>query len=319
MRIFDVPIYIENNIKRGFKNPYTWVSDAGLYVRWQHAIRPELKRKDVKELLIKKCKKTVPGYNHDIQYKTINQILDKNWNKEFFPTKIKMITISESVVHWFNAQKLKKNELKFLFALYILYIVKKTYKNEESCKYIFDNGEDKEFLRNNSSLPKNISTFKMFCRMNELGYINMFCECATLLFVDIPELKVVTTVRDDRPSEYIFYFECGDFSAQNQKYIFVTEDLYDFGNKFLNLNYNIYTCCNCGKIIEKKVHNQKYCKECAKALRKTSEKIQKQCSKCGKFFIATKNSKRTICEECYNKKRKEKINENAKKYYKNNK
>lgn len=309
LRIFDTPKYIEDNIKYGFRDPNTWRSDAALFVRWKHSIEPELKKREVKEILIKKCKKSVPMYVHDLQYNTINRIMDKNWNQEFIPIKIKSIELTQDVIDWFINQNLKKNELKFLFALYIGYVLNRCSKHENKIQYIYDNGTDKMFLRNNTSMPKNYSTFSMFNRMEELGYLKMYRECATLLFINNPKLEVFTSIKDDKPKEYTYKFYCGSSNAEDMKYIFTTEDLYNFGDKFWQITQGFITCKRCGKIIEKTCSNKKYCEDCAKIENhplKQSRIIS--CSECGKNFEIAGNVKNHsgLCRECYKQKRREK-------------
>lgn len=315
LRIFDTPKYIEDNIKYGFRDPNTWRSDAALFVRWKHALEPDLKKREVKEILIKKCKKSVPMYVHDLQYNTINRIMDKNWNEEFVPIKVKSIQMTQGVIDWFINQNLKKNELKFLFALYMGYILNRCSKHESKIKYIYDNGTDKMFLRNNTSMPKNYSTFSMFNRMEELGYLQMYRECSTLLFIDNPELSIYTEIKDDKPKEYTYKFYCGSSNSKDMKYTFTTEDLYDFGDKFWKITQGFITCKRCGKVIEK-VTNRKYCEECAKIENEHFVPKDKQikkviCCNCGnEFETSSKNNKKEYrCPDCYKRYRRNKKTE----------
>lgn len=90
--------------------------------------------------------------------------------------------------------------------------------------------------------------------------------------------------------------------------------------KYFNQDRYIF-CDKCSCIELKKTNSQKYCKDCAKEVHLNdmlkSNCIHEEfrtikCSNCGKEFQIRPKSKRTLCNECYNQKRKADIQRNKK-------
>jgi len=91
-----------------------------------------------------------------------------------------------------------------------------------------------------------------------------------------------------------------------------------FENLKRNINENTIMCVKCGKRILKNSNVQGLCEECAR-YQPVEEKII-ICVDCGKEFkIDSKDNQTDRCPECYKKYRKQVINENAKRYYRNKK
>ena len=75
-------------------------------------------------------------------------------------------------------------------------------------------------------------------------------------------------------------------------------------------------CKKCKILFKPCSNNSKYCKNCGKYERINIKTII--CCDCGKEFeVDSKDTKSTMCKECYCIYRKKIINENSKKYYYN--
>lgn len=73
---------------------------------------------------------------------------------------------------------------------------------------------------------------------------------------------------------------------------------------------NFVRCAECGRLMrDNKMHNKKYCSECAANLPKRAKTIR--CIDCGKeFSVSVYNSRQNRCKECYEKYRKRYYAEN---------
>lgn len=314
---YDVPKQLERIISKGFSNPKTWRSDAGLFVRWKKFDEPELKKKEIKQKLIEKCKKTLVGFNYDLLYEDINEIVDKNIKVDFYPLKIESVQFSKSAMNWFIKQNLHKNESKFLFALYMAYVLKQVEKNVTDPLKFYKN-DIAYFMRNNSCIAKTISIKKIFNYLEELGYITWTGNSGNLSFIQnnqALQCKYVIQEKNTHVNECIFNFYIGNEDIDDMEYIFTTEDLDAFGDKYWSIVEGYKLCPRCYKVIPK-IKNKKYCDECAKEIhleqkrnRATAQYIPKEekhliCTECGKEFTLSSRGKRHVCDECYQSQRK---------------
>jgi len=61
IKIFDEIQYIEDFVKNNFLDTPHWIYDISIFVRWQYKENSETyNKKQIKELLIKKCEKSFP-------------------------------------------------------------------------------------------------------------------------------------------------------------------------------------------------------------------------------------------------------------------
>lgn len=321
---YDVPKQLERIISEGFSNPKTWRADAGLFVRWKKFAEPELKKKDIKQRLIEKCRKTLMGFNYDLLYEDINDIVNKNIKVDFYPLKIESVQFSQSAMNWFIEQGLHKNESKFLFALYMVYVLKQVEKNISDPLTFYKN-DIAYFMRNNSCIAKTISIKKLFKYLEDVGYITWTGNKGSLLFVENNNiLQCKYTIQEKNTNECLFNFYIGNEDIDDMTYIFTTEDLDTFGNKYWAIVEGYKLCPKCHQVIPK-VKNKKYCDECAKqihleqkrehAAARYVRKENKQliCERCGAEFVISSRGQRTICDECYKIERRKKKTETMKK------
>lgn len=322
---YDVPKQLERIISEGFSNPKTWKSDAGLFVRWKKFDEPELKKNQIKQKLIEKCKKTLVGFNYDLLYEDINDIVNKNIKVDFYPLKIESVQFSKTAMDWFVKQELHKNESKFLFALYMVYVLKQVEKNINE-PLIFYKNDIAYFMRNNSCIAKTISIKKLFKYLEDAGYISWTGNKGTLLFIENNiELQCKYTIQEKKATECIFNFYIGsNDDVNNMTYIFTTDDLEHFGDKYWSIIEGYKLCPKCHKVIPK-VKNKRYCDSCAidihleqKRERAALKYICKEeknliCNKCGSEFTLSSRGKRDICKTCYEIERKRKKAESMKK------
>ena len=125
--VFDEIENIDNFILYGFKYSKQWTLDMGLFVRWKKkdlidsGVKPT--KKMMREILNRKCEESLLWFDEDEYFKKIKKVVDDNWNKDFNPISIKKLLIPKEVINWFIGEyknrKINKNEIKFLFTLYI--------------------------------------------------------------------------------------------------------------------------------------------------------------------------------------------------------
>lgn len=289
--IFDERAYIDIYIKQGFKNLGTWTRDAILYVRWlklpydQGGCGRELSKKECKEELIRICKKSVPLFNEMSDYKKINNIIDRAWKNKDPLIQIKDIPVSHTTFSWFKEQKLKKNETKLLFTLYIGYLIKKKRFKEGNPAW-FSQIKDREFLRSNSNISTSCSIKKTLNLFRDKGLIDLRGEYFSITFIDREDFK-----------------HCENNVTRLE---FITgQDLYNIGDTLYKFYENYKYCEDCGKLIENS-KNKRFCEDCAKLRKYKPKEIHEQsktvtCRDCKKEFkTSSKNNKSEYrCEKCY--------------------
>ena len=97
-------------------------------------------------------------------------------------------------------------------------------------------------------------------------------------------------------------------------------DFRELGYEYMNWkNGGYFRCAECGILVKQnKYGNRKYCNNCVGQSPMVLKKII--CSDCGKeFTVDSKDNQTDRCPECYKKYRKQVINENAKRYYRDKK
>ena len=340
IKIYDEIQYIEDFVKGDFLDTPHWIYDISIYVRLKYKdCHNEYTKAKIREELVKKCQKSFPWFNINIHYKIIDEVIKNNWKETRDFLSIKEIPIRQEVIEWFQKQNLKKNELKLLFTIYIAYRIKKCRGDfsEQQC-LDFYHLSDKTFLRKNGCLSTSTSLRKTLISFYDRGY----------LYSENGNKYTPIFIRDND----VFKLDTSEVS--NRENILITKDLETCGDWIFNRLKNYTYCIQCGKMIEK-ITNNRYCQECKKKIEDSKkpkliktlicedcgkefvtssrdghktrcESCQKKhrytpieekfiCERCGKEFIKTGKSKRNICKKCYSEDRKNKINENAKKYY----
>ena len=337
---------INNFILYGFKYSKQWTLDMGLFVRWKKkdlidvGIKPT--KKMMREILNKKCEESLLWFDEDKYFKKIKKVVDDNWNKEFNPISIKKMLIPKEIINWFideyKNRKINKNEIKFLFTLYIGYRIKQcfNFKKENLLKFYKDG--DKVFLKNNSNIQKSMSIRKIMYLLFDKKYIYIEKNGSTFICDFIKDNNLfndMDKVLEENKCEVLYtadLYACGDWiwkymqvhkrcevcgrlieNSHNRKYCpDCAKKKYKYKEE---TNYfKKITCVDCGKTVvvsTKNNHGEDRCEECQKKAKREYDKELKReeykpqeektikCIDCGKEFIITGNSKRTRCNNCY--------------------
>ena len=342
IKIFDEIQYIEDFVKNDFLDTSHWIYDISIYVRWKYKENDgSYTKSKIRKELINKCQKSFSWFNINIDYKIIDEVIKNNWKETRDFLSIKEIPVRQEVIEWFKQQKLKKNELKLLFTIYMSYRIKQLREDftEQQC-LDFYHLSDKTFLRKNGCLSTSTSLRKLLISFYDRGYLystngNKY----TAIFIQNNDV-----------------FKLDTFEVKEKENILITKDLETVGDWIFNRLQNYTFCIQCGKMIEKITNPNKYCDDCRKKIeeQRQAKKIkscvcidcgkefiissknnntvrctecQKKhrynvieeksiCTKCGKEYMRKGRTQRDICDECYSDERKRIINENAKKYYK---
>ena len=200
--VFDEIENIDNFILYGFKYSKQWTLDMGLFVRWKKkdlidsGVKPT--KKMMREILNRKCEESLLWFDEDEYFKKIKKVVDDNWDKDFNPISIKKLLIPKEVINWFIGEyknrKINKNEIKFLFTLYIGYRIKQcfNFKKENLLKFYKDG--DRVFLKNNSNIQKSMSIRKIMYLLFDKKYVYIEKNGSTFICNFIKENNLLNNV-----------------------------------------------------------------------------------------------------------------------------
>ena len=339
IKIFDEIQYIEDFVKNDFLTTNHWMYDISIYVRWKYKENDGSYTKSrIRQELINKCQKSFPWFNINIHYKVIDEVIKNNWKETRDFLSIKEIPVRQEVIEWFKQQKLKKNELKLLFTIYMSYRIKQFREDftEQQC-LDFYHLSDKTFLRKNGCLSTSTSLRKLLISFYDRGYLYstngnkytaIFIQDNDVFKLDTSEVKekeniLITkdleTVGDwifNRLQNYTFCIQCGrmiEKITNPNKYCDECRKKIEEQRQAKKIKSCV--CIDCGKefIISSKNNNTVRCTECQKKYEYTPIEVVRKCTKCGKEFIKKGKTKRDICDECYREYRREQVKEAVKK------
>ena len=328
IEIFDENEYIETYIKHGFKNVSRWYADMALYTRWKKSEEGNRVPLLTKDMVIKdierKCKQSFSWFTVDEHHDIVKKIVNQNWDKEFNPVVIKKINISADIVQWFKKQKLRKNELKILFTIYVGYRIKKEIHSNEKYLAWFVYESDKSFFRNNSNISTNASVFEIIGNLYNPGYIaygrDNFTREELQPYIDkgislVEAIKIKQFEEQGKKFRFFakFIFDNKEFQdehIQMDDIILNTHDLYNIGEVIDKLTSKYIICKNCHRVVLASKKNKSYCDECIKEKDKIRKKAEAakytkigtkilECIDCGaKFEIDARIMNKVRCDEC---------------------
>ena len=223
--------------------------------------------------------------------------------------------INNLYTNYFDKEVILKPEymnlLKVPKRLYFNYIDGNEYKSEEITKLIDDAMSESIKVKEKLQLEKMVLKWSDYTELINGFLKTAFNNCK--LIGDYEDKTSISTRFDFLTEDnfYIKYF-CKSINGEIQKW---QKKYYGIKRKHKE-KYS--RCKSCRKVFEIKNKNQKYCQECLSNNPYYSvfplKKIQ--CDDCEEWFEVDGNSKRSRCDKCYDIYRKNKINDNAKKYYK---
>lgn len=321
--IYDEVGYIKNILVSGISEK--WERDAILLSRFYK--QQGLKKSEIKERIKEKCEKSKKfSYNHLVNFKRLNSIIDKAWKKEVPLREIKDIEIAQEVVDWFlgledmmtlsdeqveefkvkrpkivikNNKPINWARTKYLFTLYIWTKVQEHYLDKPYMHYLKKyNSRFKEDADLKSSFNMQHERDFLF----DLGFIDInYALGINATFIE--KYDVFKTPVTDKNRVIISTGEIGQ------------GDLYRCGYWLEKQKMGSFICQNCGRefahyTTSKKEKSRKYCKECSDLIRNGvhSDKTRTFiCIDCGKeVVVSNKNQKSVRCYQCQHKTRMQK-------------
>lgn len=295
-------VYAQKIYSDGFLTKYreTELKLVALYMRDELGI---IKKQERKEALHKFCEKHLKDYHRMKYYKIINKTLDYSCSKKNYLINIDSAPVMKSEIDYLNSQDISIDEKKVLFTLLITYKLRKLYFEIKKPNEPYDNMYFKGGTTQYSDLKK-VSNIHNKLDIN----IDIISELAVKEYVKIYSrgcirLNFIEDIIDDTGE---VAFEMIDYN--NIGYWF----------EWYNGNKRIGKCTKCENVFYKKSNHQIYCSECQGYVKQGVKTLI--CCDCGKEFEVNgiiKNKKR--CDVCQTQYRKRMINENAKKYYINQK
>lgn len=295
-------VYAQKIYNEGFLTKYrdTELKLVALYMR---DILGITKKQERKEALHKFCEKYLPDYHRMKYYKIINRVLTYSCDKKNFLITIDSVPVMKCEMNYLNSQDISTDEKKVLFALLVTYKLRKMYFEIKKPDKPYDNmyfkggatqyGDLKKVSNINNKLDINID---IISELAVKEYVKIYSRgCIRLNFLE--------EIVDDTGE---VAFEMTDYN--NIGYWF----------EWYNGNKRIGKCIKCGNVFYKKSNHQIYCSECQGYEKQGVKTLI--CCDCGQEFGVNgiiKNKKR--CDVCQTQYRKKMINENAKKYYMNQK
>lgn len=204
---------------------------------------------EIKDKIIEFCNDNVSGFDMDIDFRMINNIINytkKNTSKLLI---IESVPITDEELNFVNSVDLSYDHKKVLLGLIIHNKINKeiatnAYSIDSWKNYFGSNSREYQVLRNNCGIKNNAV---MMSIMHDL-YINGFTENRV---GKKPRLKFINEIKD---GNVIYELKViNNFSLLYEK---------------LNGNNKITECTICGELIRRKLRSMdKYCSACAKEKR----------------------------------------------------
>lgn len=289
-----------------------------------------IKKSEVKNRIREKCERSRAFYyDHRVNYKRLNKIVETAWKKEVPLREIRQVEIAQEVLDWFlcledsviltdeevEAFKVKRpkisikknkpinwNRTKYLFTLYIWTKVQQNYLDKPNMHYL--KKYNKRF-QEDADLKPSFSMQRERDFLYDLGYINI--NYALGIDAKFIENEVFNTEITDK-----------------NRIVISGEDLYKCGYWLEKQKMGSFVCQHCGKEFahytkSRQEKGRKYCKQCAKIVANDvvlnlDYKIIK-CIDCGEVFkVSKKDTKTCRCDECQEKNSSEKHRLRQQKY-----
>lgn len=272
-----------------------------------------IKKSEVKNRIREKCERSHAFYyDHRVNYKRLNKIIETAWKKEVPLREIKQVEIAQEVLDWFlgleenviltNEEveyfKIKRpkisikknkainwNRTKYLFTLYIWTKIQENYLNKPNMHYL--KKYNKRF-QEDADLKPSFSMQRERDYLYDLGYINI--NYALGIDVKFIENEIFNTEITDK-----------------NRVIIAGEDLYRCGYWLEKQKMGSFICQHCGKEFahytkSSKEKTRKYCKDCSLSIRNNTQNQEYKviyCIDCGEEVkIGMKDTKSCRCLEC---------------------
>lgn len=278
-----------------------------------------VKKSEVKNRIREKCERSRAFYyDHRVNYKRLNKIVETAWKKQVPLREIKQVEIAQEVLDWFlgleesviltneevEAFKVKRpkisikknkplswNRTKYLFTLYIWTKVQENYLDKPNMHYL--KKYNKRF-QEDADLKPSFSMQRERDFLYDLGYINI--NYALGIDVKFIENEIFNTEITDK-----------------NRVIISGEDLYKCGYWLEKQKMGSFICQHCRKEIAhyskaKNEGKRKYCKECSLSLfgcktgahRGGAKQVERFCIDCGRqITIFNENDFKTVrCSIC---------------------
>lgn len=239
---YDEYAYAEHIIKDGFTSR-TLANELRITATYYRRIFGYDKNK-VKEKLTELCCEHIKSFRVGNYYKAINKAVSVAFKDNAYLVKIREIPIFKEELDFIKNSELSTNEKRVLFALLVMYKIKKEryrqiyQKENQSNVYFAKNGRFTE-IKKLSNIPQSLNIdLDVFYSLTTKGYINpLYNGNIQLLFLDkyICSEKPVATISDFENLGYRFEILSG-----NNKYI---------------------SCKRCGKACVKRNNSAIYCSE----------------------------------------------------------
>lgn len=320
--IYDEMGHIKEVLEHG-TTPKHWERDGRLLARYYRDLG--MKKSEVKKIIKEKCAKYGgEGYDSNVNYKRVNNFVDKIFKKDKDGNykdkirEIKEVVITQDVVDWFlgletsfeltdeqielEKQRRPKvsvkrfpmnfNRIKYLFTLYIWTKVQENYLDRPNVHYL---------KKYNKRFKEDADLKQAFNMTNERNFLY------DLGFIDINHaIGIIVTFIDKYD---VFKIPV----TEENKVILTGEDMYKCGYWLLKQKMGSFVCQNCGREFayytnsKNERKTRKYCKDCANLLgyNKHPNKKEKDialCTICGKWktieTIDGKIPNPFICEKC---------------------
>lgn len=320
--IYDEMGHIKEVLEHG-TTPKHWERDGRLLARYYRDLG--MKKSEVKKIIKEKCAKYGgEGYDSNVNYKRVNNFVDKIFKKDKDGNykdkirEIKEVVITQDVVDWFlgletsfeltdeqielEKQRRPKvsvkrfpmnfNRIKYLFTLYIWTKVQENYLDRPNVHYL---------KKYNKRFKEDADLKQAFNMTNERNFLY------DLGFIDINHaIGIIVTFIDKYD---VFKIPV----TEENKVVLTGEDMYKCGYWLLKQKMGSFVCQNCGRefayysLSPKEKSSRKYCKECSDLLldnkhSRKKELMELQCIKCGKWkkveFSTQKNPNSFVCADC---------------------
>lgn len=304
--------YVKDILQNGL-DTNNWTRDVKLLVRY-YKQEEGLKKKDIKPLVLEKCKE-LPFYNHLMYYKKLNKAIDMAYKKDEPLRDIDEIIIAKEVLDWFinldkfeiSKEKVKElkekrpgvkitthpmnlNRIKMLFTLYIWTKIQEKYLEKPNMHYL--NNFIKKF-KEESGVSSGFAVKKERDLLHDLGFI----------YVNFALGIDITFSRD--------FLVFNTIITKDNMVMLKGDDLYHPGYFLEKQKMGCFVCQNCGKEIAYKgkgkgEKSRKYCDNCSKELHTVAKtngsSYTRICADCGnEFTVDNPKSKQRFCWSCKTK------------------
>ena len=269
-----------------------------LYLRDVLKYKPKQRKSEIESF----CEKYIPDFNIAKHFRLIDKSLARGLDKKQKLVVVSEIPIRKAEFKYINSLPLPYNFRKVLFALLVQNKLNKAVykiKNGEVLNNIYFKGGRKEYgeVKKMAKLPQGVKINEdVIYHLNEAGLV-------LAKHQGLIELAFINNI------------------PTGSKVMFSVKKYEDAGWYFDYYNNikGVKLCKICGSPFKSRSNCQEYCKEHLSTYIPAETKII-TCVDCEiSFEVNSLDNQTTRCPSCYKKYRKNIINENAKRYYKDNK